>query len=78
MGRSKKDRKLWRGLRKGAYMLRTRVCRIRARLEESGHEERYGAWQRRLGGMATVLETRLRQTQAEAMAPIDLIVPSRG
>jgi len=26
-----------------------------------------------LGGMATVLETRLRQAQAEAMAPIDLI-----
>jgi DNA replication protein DnaC len=29
--------------------------------------------QLRLGGMATVLETRLRQAQAEAMAPIDLI-----
>ena len=29
--------------------------------------------QRRLGGMATVLETCLRQTQAETMAPIDLI-----
>ena len=27
----------------------------------------------RLGGMATVLETRLRQAQAEPMAPIDLI-----
>src|SRR5438309_5230147 len=26
-----------------------------------------------LGGMAAVLETRLRQAQAEAMAPIDLI-----
>ncbi len=29
--------------------------------------------QLRLGGMATVLETRLRQAQAEVMAPIDLI-----
>src|SRR6202166_1107501 len=29
--------------------------------------------QLRLGGMATVLETRLRQAQTEAMAPIDLI-----
>jgi DNA replication protein DnaC len=29
--------------------------------------------QLRLGGMATVLETRLRQAQVEAMAPIDLI-----
>src|SRR5471032_3057710 len=29
--------------------------------------------QLRLGGMATVLETRLRQAQAEAMATIDLI-----
>jgi DNA replication protein DnaC len=29
--------------------------------------------QLRLGGMATVLETRLRQAQAESMAPIDLI-----
>src|ERR1700757_1399925 len=29
--------------------------------------------QLRLSGMATVLETRLRQAQAEAMAPIDLI-----
>jgi DNA replication protein DnaC len=29
--------------------------------------------QLRLGGMADVLETRLRQAQAEAMAPIDLI-----
>src|SRR3979409_2116102 len=29
--------------------------------------------QLRLGGIATVLETRLRQDQAEAMAPIDLI-----
>ena len=29
--------------------------------------------QLRLGGMATVLETRLQQAQAEAMAPIDLI-----
>jgi hypothetical protein len=27
----------------------------------------------RLGGMAAVLETRLRQAQAEIMAPIDLI-----
>ena len=27
----------------------------------------------RLGGMAMVLETRLRQAQAEAMPPIDLI-----
>ena len=27
--------------------------------------------QLRLGGMADVLETRLRQAQAEAMAPID-------
>jgi len=30
--------------------------------------------QLRLGGMAAVLETRLRQAQAEAMAPIDLIL----
>src|SRR6185295_12711959 len=29
--------------------------------------------QLRLGGIATVLETRLHQTQAETMAPIDLI-----
>jgi DNA replication protein DnaC len=29
--------------------------------------------QLRLGGMAVVLETRLRQAQAEAMTPIDLI-----
>ena len=29
--------------------------------------------QLRLGGMAAVLETRLHQAQAEAMAPIDLI-----
>ena len=29
--------------------------------------------QLRLGGMAAVLETRLQQAQAEAMAPIDLI-----
>jgi DNA replication protein DnaC len=29
--------------------------------------------QLRLGGMAAVLETRLRQAQAESMAPIDLI-----
>jgi len=29
--------------------------------------------QLRLGGMATVLETRLRQAQAETMVPIDLI-----
>jgi DNA replication protein DnaC len=29
--------------------------------------------QLRLGGIAAVLETRLRHTQAEAMAPIDLI-----
>lgn len=29
--------------------------------------------QLRLGGMAAVLETRLRQAQAEAMAPLDLI-----
>ena len=29
--------------------------------------------QLRLGGMATVLETRLCQAQSEAMAPIDLI-----
>ena len=29
--------------------------------------------QLRLGGMAAVLETRLRQAQAEVMAPIDLI-----
>jgi DNA replication protein DnaC len=29
--------------------------------------------QLRLGGMATVLETRIHQAQAEAMAPIDLI-----
>ena len=27
----------------------------------------------RLGGMAAVLETRLRQAQAETMAPIDLV-----
>lgn len=29
--------------------------------------------QLRLGGIADVLETRLRQAQAESMAPIDLI-----
>jgi len=29
--------------------------------------------QLRLGGIAAVLETRLRQAQAEAMAPVDLI-----
>jgi hypothetical protein len=29
--------------------------------------------QLRLGGMAAVLETRLRQAQAEPMAPIDLV-----
>jgi len=29
--------------------------------------------QLRLGGMASVLETRLQQAQAEAMTPIDLI-----
>jgi hypothetical protein len=29
--------------------------------------------QLRLGGVAAVLETRLRQAQTEAMAPIDLI-----
>ena len=29
--------------------------------------------QLRLGGMASVLETRLRQAQAEPMTPIDLI-----
>jgi hypothetical protein len=29
--------------------------------------------QLRLGGIAAVLETRLRQAQAEAMTPIDLI-----
>jgi len=29
--------------------------------------------QLRLGGMAAVLETRLRQAQTEAMAPIDLL-----
>jgi len=29
--------------------------------------------QLRLGGIATVLETRLRQAQAETMAPVDLI-----
>ena len=29
--------------------------------------------QLRLGGMAAVLETRLRQAQAESMAPLDLI-----
>ncbi len=29
--------------------------------------------QLRLGGMAAVLETRLRQAQAEQMAPLDLI-----
>ena len=29
--------------------------------------------QLRLGGMAAVLETRLRQAQAEPMAPIDLL-----
>jgi hypothetical protein len=30
-------------------------------------------FQLRLGGMAAVLETRLHQAQAQAMAPIDLI-----
>jgi DNA replication protein DnaC len=34
--------------------------------------------QLRLGGMATVLETRLRQAQSEAMAPIDLIASLVG
>ena len=29
--------------------------------------------QLRLGGMASVLETRLRQAQAEAMSPLDLV-----
>jgi hypothetical protein len=29
--------------------------------------------QLRLGGMAAVLETRLRQAQSESLAPIDLI-----
>ena len=29
--------------------------------------------QLRLGGMATVLEVRLRQAQTESMAPIDLL-----
>jgi hypothetical protein len=29
--------------------------------------------QLRLGGMAAVLETRLRQAQSEAMAPLDLL-----
>ena len=29
--------------------------------------------QLRLGGMAAVLETRLRQAQAEPLAPIDLL-----
>ena len=36
-------------------------------------ELRHALRQLRLGGIATVLETRLRQAQAEAMAPIDLI-----
>jgi hypothetical protein len=35
--------------------------------------------QRRLGGMAAVLETRLRQAQAQPMSPIDLSrLNSRG
>ena len=34
--------------------------------------------QLRLGGIATVLETRLHQAQAEAMAPIDLISCAQG
>src|SRR6202034_2454232 len=34
--------------------------------------------QLRLGGMATVLETRLRQAQSEAMAPLDLIASLVG
>src|ERR1700704_339215 len=36
-------------------------------------ELQHALGQLRLGGMATVLETRLRQAQAEAMAPIDVI-----
>ena len=36
-------------------------------------ETRRALRQLRLGGIAAVLETRLRQAQAEAMAPIDLI-----
>jgi hypothetical protein len=31
--------------------------------------------QLRLGGIAAVLETRLRQAQAEAMPPIDFLLP---
>src|ERR1700693_4964189 len=36
-------------------------------------ELQHARGQLRLGGMAAVLETRLRQAQAESMAPIDLI-----
>ena len=36
-------------------------------------ELQHALHQLRLGGMAAVLETRLRQAQAEPMAPIDLI-----
>ena len=36
-------------------------------------ELKHALRQLRLGGMAAVLETRLRQAQAEPMAPIDLI-----
>jgi hypothetical protein len=36
-------------------------------------ELQHALGQLRLGGMAAVLETRLRQAQTESMAPIDLI-----
>src|SRR5437762_11046321 len=36
-------------------------------------ELQHALHQLRLGGMAAVLETRLRQAQAEPMAPLDLI-----
>ena len=55
------------------------VSRLHRQQDQSGEqgmnliELQRALGQLRLGGMATVLETRLRQAQAEAMAPIDLI-----
>ena len=55
------------------------VSRLHRQQDQSGEqgmnliELQRALGQLRLGGMAAVLETRLRQAQAEAMAPIDLI-----
>ena len=55
------------------------VSRLHRQQDQSGEQRmnlielQRALGQLRLGGMATVLETRLRQAQAEAMAPIDLI-----